>query len=136
MKICPHGTVVRRRSGVMTMELVLVLPLLLLVLFGVGEFSMLISARQSMVAASRDGARVASMAGATSGDVERVVRERLGDSFGDDLVIDLDLGRRSGDSVVVTLRLPMRCASPDLLRIVGIGLEEHELIAETAMCKE
>ncbi len=133
------GSVQRRsnsRSGLMSLELVVVLPLVVLVLFATCEFALLFQGRQSLVTASRTGARVASMAGATYWDVEDAVRLQLAGSFGDDLTVEAELGERSGDAVWVRLSAPMRAASPDLLKMIGLGLTGRELFAETTMCKE
>ncbi len=131
-----HKAVHAKRSGVMTLELVLVLPIVLLVLFAVAEFGLLFSARQSLVAASRAGARIGSLSGATAEDVERVVREQLDPGLCADLAVEAELGRCSGDPVAVTLRVPMCSASPDLLKCIGFSVHDSELVAETVMCKE
>jgi Flp pilus assembly protein TadG len=126
----------RRRSGLASLELVIVLPLVILVLFAACEFALLFQGRQSLVTASRSGARVASLAGATYWDVEDAVRSELAGSFGDDLRVEAELGERSGDVVWVRLSAPMRAASPDLLKMIGLGLVGRDLFAETTMCKE
>ncbi|MBI3465025.1 MAG: pilus assembly protein [Planctomycetes bacterium] len=126
----------RSRNGVLSMELVLVLPLVLVVLFGVIELSLLFSARQTLVAASRAGARTGALAGATFDDVKQAIQDQVGPPLCDQLTIDADLGRRSGDQVCVQVRAPMRSVSPDLLRVVGFGLDDRELVAETVMSKE
>ena len=120
----------------LTMELVLVLPVVLVVLFGLFELSLLFDARQTLVVASREGARTASLAGATLDDVRSAIHDRLGESFRDQLTIDVDLGQHSGDPVCVVVSVPMRTASPDLLRVVGFSLDDRELVAETVMSKE
>mgnify|MGYP003350373201 CR=1 FL=1 len=52
----------RSRSGVLSMELVLTLPILLILLFGLLEFSLLFFARGDVVDASRAGGRAAETA--------------------------------------------------------------------------
>ena len=123
------------RRGALSLELVLILPLVATVLFSVCEFSLLFNARQTLVTASRAGARVASLSGATPADVERAVCEQLGDLH-EHVVIEADLGHCSGDPSVVVLRMPMHCAAPDLLACFGFCLDDRELVAETVMCKE
>ena len=136
MRLRIHKPLRARRSGVMTLELVLVLPIVALILFAVVEFSLLFSARQSLVAASRSGARIGSLSGATAEDVERAVREQLDPCVCADLAVDVDLGRCSGDPVIVSLRVPMCSVSPDLLKCIGFSVHDNELVAETVMCKE
>ena len=125
-----------RRKGLLSMELVFVLPVVLIVLFGLIELSLLFSARQTLVAASRSGARTAALAGATFDDVKQTIQAQVTGTLCDQLTIDVDLGQRSGDPVFVVLSVPMRIASPDLLRFVGFGLDDRELVAETVMSKE
>ena len=125
-----------KRSGMLSLELVLVLPLIATILFAVCEFGLLFSGRQSLVAASRAAARVATLAGATQDDVAQTVQDQLEPELCQELRIDAELGRHSGDLVVVTLSLPMTSVSPDLLRFIGLSLRDHDLVAETVMCKE
>ncbi len=136
MIIRGHRRSQSKHSGMLSLELVLVLPLIALVLFAVCEFGLLFSGRQSLVAASRAGARIASLAGATEEDVNRAVEEHVDPVLWQDLNIDSQVGRNSGDLVVVTLRLPMTSVSPDLLKFVGLSLRDQDLVAETVMCKE
>ena len=53
----------RSRRGSLTMELVLVLPILGILLLGLFEYSLLFFARGEVVDASRTGARIASVTG-------------------------------------------------------------------------
>src|SRR5947209_436651 len=52
-----------RRRGVVVAELILVMPILMGFLFGTIEFSMLLSAREQLLLASREGARVGARGG-------------------------------------------------------------------------
>ena len=60
----PRSARSKRRRGVMTIELLLVLPILLFVLMAVFEFSILFFARSSVVQACRTAARQAAMGSA------------------------------------------------------------------------
>ncbi len=57
------------------MEFAVVLPLLVLMLFGIVEFGWLFMIRQTLVNAAREGCRVAILKTATSDDVAARVRE-------------------------------------------------------------
>ena len=48
----------RRRAGTSTVEMAIVLPLLLMMLFGIGEFGIAFTRWQSLTNATREGARV------------------------------------------------------------------------------
>ncbi len=65
----------RRRRGTAIVEFAVVLPLLLLLLFGIVEFGWLFLIRQTLVNAAREGCRVAVLKTATDEDVAARVRE-------------------------------------------------------------
>ncbi len=118
------------------MELVLTLPLLMLVLFAVFEYSMLFFARGGVVEASRIGARSATHPGATIETVEQSVAEALGPQLSQNANVCIESGQFSGDRVVVVVKVPMAAASPDLLWPIGFGLQGRYLVAETVMERE
>ncbi len=79
------------------MELVLTLPILLVLLLGLFEFTMLFYSRGLVVEASRAAARKASLPGATDEDIKAEVRRVLSPSLQAGVQIGVDLGDRSGD---------------------------------------
>ena len=125
-----------RRCGVLSMELVLVLPILALVLSGVFEFSLLFLARGELVEASRVAARTASLPGRTLEDVEEEVLKVLHPRFHDSLQVDAEFGEKSGDCVAVALTVDMSDAAPDLLWPIGYSLQGRPLSCETCMIRE
>jgi Flp pilus assembly protein TadG len=118
-----------------------VLPILLALITGTVEFSLLLGARQQLLAASREGARVAAQGG-DAAEVEQAVRTFLGqgnlqaaqvqsaltDAAGNPL--------STGDSVQVVVSVPATQATPDLLAFVGVSLHDQVLVARTVMRKE
>ena len=66
------------RRGILSAELLLTLPILTVLLFGLLEFSLLFFARGDVVEASRAGARAARLYGATTESVEAEVLSSLG----------------------------------------------------------
>jgi hypothetical protein len=122
-------------------ELLLVLPLLVALLVGMVEFSMLLVARQHLLTASREGARVAALGG-DQDEVAHAVYRYLGEGRLADAevvaVLDDEAGRPipSGEAVEVRVRLPANHAVPDLLRFVGISIAKDEIVARTVMRKE
>ncbi len=131
----PHPTQ-RVRRGVLSMELVLTLPILLVLLLGLFEFTMLFYSRSLVVEASRAAARKASLPGATDEAIEAEVRRVLSPSLQAGVQIGVDLGDRSGDLVAVSIEVPMSSASPDLLWPIGVGLNGRNLYSETRMIRE
>jgi hypothetical protein len=125
-----------RRRGVLSMELVLTLPILLMLLLGLFQFMMLFYSRSLMVEASRAGARKATLAGVTEKDVETEIRRVLAPRLQYGMRVEIDLGERSGDLVSVSVAVPMTAASPDLLWPIGAGLNGQNLFSETRMVRE
>lgn len=124
------------RRGVLSMELVLTLPILLILLFGLLEFSLLFFARGDVVDASRAGVRAARLHGATEESVEDEVRYSLGARLASQVQVHTNLGDKTGDEVSVTVQVPMAAAAPDLLWMVGYSLKGRDLLCETRMVKE
>ena len=118
------------------MELLLTLPILTVLLFGLLEFSLLFFARADVVEASRAGARAARLYGATAESVEEEVRFSLGGQLASHVRVQADLGDKTGDEVRVAVEVPMAVASPDLLWLIGYSLQGRELLCETRMTKE
>lgn len=125
-----------RRRGILSMELLLTLPILTVLLFGLLEFSLLFFARADVVEASRAGARAARLYGATAESVEEEVRFSLGGRLASHVRVQADLGDKAGDEVRVAVEVPMAVASPDLLWLIGYSLQGRELLCETRMTKE
>lgn len=126
----------KNRRAILSMELVLTLPLLMLVLFAIFEYSMLFFARGGVVEASRVGARAATYPGASYEAIEQSVAEALGPQLNRNANIFVEPGQFSGDRVVVVVKVPMAAASPDLLWPIGFGLQGRYLVAETVMERE
>ena len=122
--------------GFLSMELVLTLPILGIVLLGLLEFSMLFFARSSIVESSRAGARKGTLLQVAPEDVEAECRKILSPQLQQGLQVEFVPGSRTGDVVLVAVRVPMSAASPDLLWPVGFSLQGRSLYAETRMIKE
>ncbi|MDA0832542.1 MAG: TadE/TadG family type IV pilus assembly protein [Planctomycetota bacterium] len=118
------------------MELVFVLPILLFMLLGMFEFSLLFFARSEVTEAARTGARTAMLAGVSEDDVISAIRTTLSPRLHGGLNIHVDLGDQSGDPVGVAVRVPMQNASPDLLWPIGYSINNQFLYAETSYLKE
>jgi hypothetical protein len=125
-----------KRRGFLSMELVLVLPILMLLMLALLEFGLLFFARAQVVEASRTGARAASFVGPNRAAIEQEVRAVLSPRMQQGLQVSTTGGVRSGEVVSVIVRVPMRNAAPDLLWPIGFSLSGRTLLAETRMMKE
>jgi Flp pilus assembly protein TadG len=127
------------------MELLLVFPILMMLLAGMIQFSMMLHARQQLVAASREGARVAALGGDAT-EVERAVKRSLGNGRLGEAVVTMTtdedqpvasaLQVPQGEAVAVWVRLPTTRAVPDLLRFIGYSIRDDEIVARTIMRRE
>jgi hypothetical protein len=66
-----------QRKASATVEMAVVTPLLLAMLFGIIEYGWVFSIKQAMTTAVRDGARVAALPGSTDTDIEERVAQAL-----------------------------------------------------------
>ncbi len=122
------------------MELVLVLPIFLMLIFSIVEFSMLMSARTRVVNAANSGARMMSMCGGSSVEVEAEVHERvttlLGSALARNCHILVQPAKHAGEIGHVTVNVPMKNASPDLLWLVGFSLKDRSIDTDATMVME
>lgn len=133
------------RRGSLTMELLLVFPIVVALLLGMVEFSMILLSRQQLLAASREGARVAALGGDRQ-EVRNAVRRYLGtgrlaatevkltNAAGEPIASGQAVP--TGEAVEVWLKLPTNHAVPDLLKFVGFSIKKDELVARTVMRRE
>lgn len=70
-------TLRKGKRAAAAVELAIITPVLLTMLFGIIEYGWLFTVRQSVVTAAREGARVAALPGSTKPDVELRVNECL-----------------------------------------------------------
>jgi TadE-like protein len=124
------------RKAFLTMELALTLPVFLVVLFALFEFSLLFAARSSVVQASRVGARTATLQGVDAGQIDFTVRSILRPRLRNSAQIAIEAGQRSGDPVTVAVTVPMSAAAPNLLWPIGYDLTGRQFSVATRMVKE
>ena len=127
------------RRGVLTIEMLLTLPILLLAGLSLVQFSLLLLGSQAISAAAHSGVRQAALPGATIGSVRRSVDNALeGWSFkkntqllifvNDQPVSKFPLDQaRTGDKVSVTVRVGAAQVAPNALSLVGITIAGTDL---------
>ncbi len=67
----------KRRRGAVAVEMALVTPLLLTLVFGIIQYGWMMTVRQGLVSASREGARIAALQGATDQQINDRVNSYL-----------------------------------------------------------
>ena len=125
-----------RRQGVLTIEMLMVLPILFTVLLAVFEFGILFFARSSVVQACRVAARRASLGVTDQAEIEEVVRRVLSPNLQANHTVYFIPAERAGEITTVGLQVPMESAAPDLLWPVGFSLRGRFLIEETSVIRE
>lgn len=123
----------RRRRAAAAVELAVVTPVLLTMLFGIIEFGWVFTVRQALVTAAREGARTAVLPGSTVAEVEQRIAEYtqpLGLTGCTTLVSCDDGGDPDG---TVTISIPYATIS-----LVGdyFGCLDGDLTATCSMRKE
>lgn len=126
----------RRGRGFVSLEVILVLPMLLLLLLGLLEFSILFSARGQVIDAAQAGARFATLHGVQAADVETEIQHTLTPNLAKYAKVETRIGQFSGEEVLVRIRVPMSAATPDLLWPIGYSIRNQELVGEARMLKE
>lgn len=111
------GETKARECGAGLAEFALVLPVLLMILFGIIQFGFTLSKTQAIEAAAREGGRLASLSSTTAADVNARVDQTLGltnfDSAPQVSIVPAGgCAGREGQSVTVTVSAPHRLTIP------------------------
>jgi len=123
------------------LETILFLPVFLVLLFATIEFSLVLIAKQQLLTASREGARVGALGG-DDAEVRAAVARVLGSGsvaaaeVQTRLTDENGLALPSGEPVEVSVALPAGAAAPDLLRLIGYSLDGQHVVARTSLRKE
>jgi hypothetical protein len=125
-----------RLGAILSMELVLVIPIFLLILFSIVEFSMLSSAQTQVTDAARHGARLLCISDRSHDDVRLEIRRLLGRQLSRQAIVNIDDSGYPGETVNVRIHIPMKNASPDLLWMTGFSVRDRYLRAHAPMARE
>lgn len=125
----------RKERGIAVVEMALLLPLLILMLFGTVHFAGLFFLQNNMVNAARDAARRLAVEEMTQGQAETFIEEQL-DAWPAEFTITIDmpdplnpLDRDIEVDILVAI------ADASLIDFIG-GLQEGNLNAHVVMRKE
>ena len=134
----------RRKGAVFSIEMMMMITFLVPMMFALTEFSLLWSAKHLLQTAAHEGARAAAMPAvddqqrclAAQEAIEEVLNKPrfLDDEIGYEMTCDP--GMYHGDMVTVGLQLPMTTASPDLLGIIGISIEDRFLTVQAVTARQ
>ena len=123
----------KRRWASATVEMAVVTPLLLTMLFGIIEYGWVFSVKQALVTAAREGARVAALPGSTDEDIENRVATFMTPLGMTTYNVDLTRSTPQSPTEIVHLTIPY--ADITLLGSF-FGCTDYDLGAECSMRKE
>jgi hypothetical protein len=129
------------RRASLSLELLLILPVLVALALAVIQFGLMESANQRLALASAQAARAAAQGGDLE-DVERAARRVLGEGRLRHARVHARLSDESGrplpsgETVEVVVEIPADEAAPNLLRFLGVSTRGRVLSGHTVMRKE
>jgi len=110
----PGHSVRKRRRGAAAVEFAIVLPVFVILVFGMIEYGRMVMVQQVITNASREGARKAVLDGATTSSVQSAVTTYLTNAavHGGSTAVSPDpTAAASGDPVTVTVSIPFSAVS-------------------------
>ena len=123
----------RRRRASAAVEMAVVTPVLLTILFGIIEYGWMFSVQQQLVAAAREGSREASLPGATVAEVQGVVDDYLEPTGIDGVSVNVEVDGEGLPNGRVDLSVPYA----DVSLLGGyFGPVDFNLTAHSTMRKE
>jgi hypothetical protein len=128
-------------GAILSVEMLLVFPVLFVLLLAIIEFSLLWSASHQVEAASATACRVATLPANDPVELEQSVCYAAQQALVKPRLIAAHRvlytpGQITGDPVTVAIQVPMRAAAPNLLALIGFDLNGRWIRAETVMRKE
>jgi len=113
------------RRGTAVVEMAVVTPLLLLLIFGIMEFGWVFMMEQTITNATREAARVAILQGSTDTDVRTRFTQAMAPTG---ITVDnnmLTISRTTGDNPVVTVKASMPYSKVSLVgSLLGLNLNK------------
>ncbi|MBN1341196.1 MAG: pilus assembly protein [Phycisphaerae bacterium] len=128
---CPRS---RRRRGTAVVEMAVVSPLLLTLVFGIIEFSWAMSVNQTLTQAAREGCRTAIIKGTTDSDITSRVATFMSASGLTGYTVDLT--RATVDDPTETVRVSIPYGNVSLICGYFPILESKTLTSACSMRKE
>lgn len=122
----------KNRHGTLSLELLLIMPILVAVLSMTVLFGMILVAQQTVTAASQIGARAASLANGDCTVAENAVQSTLGGKLQAASVVTCSVDPVAG-TVTVTVSVNAKDVMPDLLKGFGLCLDNIVISATTTM---
>jgi len=123
-----------RMRGIATLEFVIILPVLLILLFGMMEYGWMLTKSGEVVNAAREGARAGARADATNNEIRAVVDARMSDAGLSGYTTTITNAAGVGDPVTVQVTQPYD-GNAELIGFILVPVPGN-LQASVSMAKE
>ena len=129
------------RRGLITAELIFVLPIFLALVLATVEFGLLMTASEQVQLAAATACRVGTQPSSDLFVLENQVNlaaqaALVSPRLQTNAAISFTPGVVPGDQVTVSISVPMTAASPDLLAFIGFSLNNRFLTATVVMIQQ
>jgi TadE-like protein len=124
------------RVGILSMELLLTLPVLMILLLGAVELAWLYRGYGVVQKASMAGAQAAEVTGADHQSIRAAVRHALGAELQPSADIEIRRQEFTGNVLSCGIRIPMEACAPNLLWPVGFDIGGESIECVTAVGNE
>jgi Flp pilus assembly protein TadG len=131
MRLVGHSHGKRKRLGSAAVELIVVMPVLVIFLLGTIEFSMLLQARQQLLAAAREGARVGARGGSDP-EIQAQVTNVLGYTANVNITRTAAAPPNTRDNIEVNVSTATTNLVPNLLPMI-YNLNGQTLLGRAVM---
>jgi Flp pilus assembly protein TadG len=132
-KLITRQSRTQRQRGIASLEFAMILPLMLLLLFGLMEWGWVMHRSGQVLNAARDGARVGARPDATNAQVQAVINTRMAAAGITGFTTSITPGANFGDQVAVIVTVPY--ANVELIGFPLVPVPTN-LVHEVRMSKE
>lgn len=124
----------RDARGIASLEFVIIMPVLLILLFGIMEYGWMLTKSGEIVNAAREGAREGARADATNADIQSIVNQRMASAGLSGFTTTITNAASVGDPVTVEITQPYD-GNAELVGFVLVPVPTN-LRASVSMAKE
>lgn len=125
------------RSGIiLSIELIMVLPVLLLVLLAFVEFSLITTAHARVENVAATASRQLSTVTKSTRQIQQTINQMLGQQFAHGAFAELDIPQTTDHIGRIRIIVPMQNVTPDLLWMTGFSVRGRFVVGEAALIRQ
>lgn len=122
-----------RRGILLSIELILVLPILLLVLLAFVEFSLITTAHARVDNIAAAASRQLLSVNQSTRQIQQTINEMLGQKFAQGAFAEIDIPETKDHVGRIRIMIPMQNVTPDLLWMTGFSVRGRFVVGEAAL---